>query len=174
MMCMYTLLQRVHHPSLLLIFTAARRGSRWGPAQWHSTEVRTGVIRRGSGCHAMAAEPRRRSKGCFYCSEPWRQRCLCLKVHQTNHHQCSSKMRRRGQSLRDPAETLGPVLKDGGYVPLLLSKSSRSFSSGDRPTSPTAWVYNLDIMEMLVKVYGKLRGTSKREPQRVLCQNGME
>jgi hypothetical protein len=87
-------------------------------------------------------------------------------------------MRRRGQSLRDPAETLGPVLKDGDmeqrYVPLLLSKSSRSFSSGDRPTSPTAWVYNLDIMEMLVKVYGKLRGTSKREPHRLLRQNGME
>ena len=48
--------QRVHHPSLvrLLLFTAACRGSRWGPAHWHSAEVKTGVIRRGSGCHAIS------------------------------------------------------------------------------------------------------------------------
>jgi hypothetical protein len=79
-------------------------------------------------------------------------------------------------------ETLGHVLilgqKDGGveqkYVLLLLNKSFCSSSSGDRPIRPMAWVQLMDNMEVPTKVYGKLRGMSRRGQQQVLHQNGMD
>ena len=54
-----------------------------------------------------------------------------------------------------------------------LRMSSCSFSNGDRSTSPTAWVFSLDTLEVLDKDYGMLRETSMSAPQQDLRRNGM-
>lgn len=99
-----------------------------------------------------------------------------------NHRLCGRIMERQELSPRDPAETLGPALTHGlrsdnveqRYVPLPLNKSSCSSLSGGRPASPMAWAHSMDNMEVLDKVYSKLRGTNMRELRRDLRQNGMD